>query len=79
MAILGIFGLSGGSTGIPTNSKRLLGSISMKAEPVEPMIVTPPLVVKTIKSLLFTSTGPKSKGPVDEVAPLLDVAILHNP
>jgi hypothetical protein len=70
-------GLSGGSTGTLINSKRLLGSMSMTADPVEPMMVIPPLVVKITKSLFRTSAGPKSKGPVAEVAPLFEVAILH--
>jgi hypothetical protein len=76
-AKFGMFGLAGGTTGSAGNSKILLGSISINTDPVAPVMVTPPSVIKTTKSLLLTSTGPKSKGPIALVAPLFEVAIRH--
>jgi hypothetical protein len=75
MATFGILGLSGGTTGTPTTSKMLLVSKLMTTEPVAPEILTPPALLKTTKSPLLTSSGPKVKGPVEEA--VLDVAILH--
>jgi hypothetical protein len=75
MAIFGMDGLSGEKGGAPTPvySYILLGSIATKTDPAAPVILTPPLVEKTTKSSLLTSTGPKTKGPVD-VGPLFDKA-----